>query len=593
MKSFQILLPHLKHYRRDVGLALCAIIISAFASLYQPRLLQNIQVAIMRNRTESVLQDAIWLIILGLIAIVAGIFNVYFAARLARGVTSDLREETYRKIQSFSFGNIEEFSAGSLSTRLINDMNQVMNMMMQLFMQLLRMPILIIGSFIFCIVIIPRYWWSTVVMVLLIVGFGILVLKKMNILFDKFQAKMDQISSQAQETLQGVRVVKSFNQGPQEIKKFNRTSDQLNGYNLTIGYWFSSIMPAFQLIAYLVITLVVFLIGRSIAAHPTYVTVISPFVNYVLTLLWSVMIAGMTMMQVSRAFISLSRIKEVLDTEPAVKFNDQAPVEKLGGDVEFDHVTFTYPDGDQPILKDISFKASAGQRIGIVGATGSGKSTLAQLIARLYDPDSGTIKIGGHNLKDVNEQSLRETVSFVLQKAILFSGTIATNLRQGNPQASLHELQTAARMAQANEFIQHYDDHFDHVVEERSANYSGGQKQRLSIARGLINKAPILILDDSTSSLDAESEKKVQTALENDLPNTTTFIIASKIVSVKNADKILVLDEGHLVAEGSHEELLKTSPVYQTIFATQHAKEKRSDIKWVIQEKPWNTSLST
>lgn len=579
MKSFQILLPHLKHYRRDVGLALCAIIISAFASLYQPRLLQNIQVAIMRNRTESVLQDAIWLIILGLIAIVAGIFNVYFAARLARGVTSDLREETYRKIQSFSFGNIEEFSAGSLSTRLINDMNQVMNMMMQLFMQLLRMPILIIGSFIFCIVIIPRYWWSTVVMVLLIVGFGILVLKKMNILFDKFQAKMDQISSQAQETLQGVRVVKSFNQGPQEIKKFNRTSDQLNGYNLTIGYWFSSIMPAFQLIAYLVITLVVFLIGRSIAAHPTYVTVISPFVNYVLTLLWSVMIAGMTMMQVSRAFISLSRIKEVLDTEPAVKFNDQAPVEKLGGDVEFDHVTFTYPDGDQPILKDISFKASAGQRIGIVGATGSGKSTLAQLIARLYDPDSGTIKIGGHNLKDVNEQSLRETVSFVLQKAILFSGTIATNLRQGNPQASLHELQTAARMAQANEFIQHYDDHFDHVVEERSANYSGGQKQRLSIARGLINKAPILILDDSTSSLDAESEKKVQTALENDLPNTTTFIIASKIVSVKNADKILVLDEGHLVAEGSHEELLKTSPVYQTIFATQHAKEKRSDIK--------------
>lgn len=578
MSSFKILIPHFKNYRKDVVAALIAIVISAFASLYQPKLLENIQKAIMADNRSLVLQDGVVLIILGLVAIASGIFNVYYAARIAQGVTSDLREETYAKIQSFSFGNIEKFSAGSLTTRLINDMNQIMNIIMQLFMQMLRMPILIVGSFIFCIVIIPRFWWATILMVALILGFGAYVLKRMNSLFDKYQRTMDKISSHAQETLQGIRVVKSFNQGPQEIKKFNKTSDQLNDYNIWIGYWFSAIMPAFQLIAYLVITLIIYLIGQGIAAHPSDVTVVSPFVNYILTLLWTIMIAGMTMMQFARGNISLGRIKEVLETEPDVKFNENASKEPLKGSVEFDHVTFTYPDGDEPTLKDISFKVKPGEMVGIVGATGSGKSTLAQLIARLYDPDSGVIKIGDHDLKDVSEESLRETVSFVLQKAILFSGTIASNLRQGNANANLHELQRAAGMAQATEFIERYNDQFEHEVEERSANFSGGQKQRLSIARGLIAKAPILILDDSTSALDAESEKKVQHALEHDLPDTTTFIIAEKIVSVLKADTILVLDDGKLVAQGTHEELLKTSPVYQQIFKTQKAKEKRADL---------------
>ena len=572
MNSFKILIPHFKNYKKDLVFALISILVSALSGLYQPKLLENIQKALMAEQRQSVIQDEILLIALGIIAIIAGIFNVYYASRLAQGVTSDLREETYAKIQSFSLENIEKFSAGSLTTRLINDMNQIMNMIMQLFMQMLRMPILIVGSFIFCIIIIPRFWWATIFMVALIFGFGFFVLKRMNALFEKYQAKMDQISNQAQETLQGVRVVKSFNQGPQEIKKFNQTSNKLNDYNIVIGYWFSAVMPAFQLIAYLVITLVVYLIGQSITAHPSDVTIISPFVNYVLTLLWAVMIAGMVMMQFARATISLGRIDEILKTEPTVKFNEKAFKKPLGGSVEFDHVSFTYPDGDKATLEDISFKIPAGKMVGIVGATGSGKSTLAQLIARLYDPTKGKVEIGGHNLRDVSEESLRKTVAFVLQKAILFSGTIASNLKQGNSRAKLHELQRAADMAQASEFIQRYNDSFDHEVEERSANFSGGQKQRLSIARGLISKSPILILDDSTSALDAESEKKVQEALEHELPDTTTFIIAEKIVSVKNADTILVLDEGKLVAQGTHEELLKTSPVYQEIYNTQRAK---------------------
>lgn len=574
----QILKPHLKKYRKEIILAVITILVSAFATLWQPRLLENIQKAILADNHDTVLRDGIGLVVLGLLAIIAGIFNVYYAAKIAQGITSDLREETYAKIQSFSFGNIEKFSSGSLVVRLINDMNQVMNMMMILFMQLLRMPIILIGSFVLSIVTIPHYWWAPVLMLALMMGVGFIVIQNMNQLFAKFQKYMDKISTRVKENLQGVRVVKSFNQGENEIKRFNKTSDSLNELNIKIGYWISTIMPAFMLIAYLVIALVVFLVGRSANLNPTDVAVVSPYVSYILTLLFAILIGGFVIMNFTRGMVSLRRIKEVLDTEPDVQFNPNASAAPEKGSIEFDNVSFTYPDGDKPTLKNISFKVKPGEMVGIVGATGSGKSTLAQLIPRLYDPTEGMIKIGGKDLKTIGEKPLRNTVSMVLQKAILFSGTIASNLRQGKEDATDYELKRASEIAQAQEFVGQYPDEFDHEVEERSANFSGGQKQRLSIARGVIGQPPILILDDSTSALDAKSEKLVQEALEHDLKDTTTVIIAEKIVSVMNADKILVLDDGKLVAEGTHEELLKTSPIYQDIYRTQKAKEKRGEI---------------
>lgn len=574
----QILKPHFKKYRKEIILAVITILVSAFATLWQPRLLENIQKAILADNHDTVLRDGIGLVVLGLLAIIAGIFNVYYAAKIAQGITSDLREETYAKIQSFSFGNIEKFSSGSLVVRLINDMNQVMNMMMILFMQLLRMPIILIGSFVLSIVTIPHYWWAPVLMLALMMGVGFIVIQNMNQLFAKFQKYMDKISTRVKENLQGVRVVKSFNQGENEIKRFNKTSDSLNELNIKIGYWISTIMPAFMLIAYLVIALVVFLVGRSANLNPTDVAVVSPYVSYILTLLFAILIGGFVIMNFTRGMVSLRRIKEVLDTEPDVQFNPNASAAPEKGSIEFDNVSFTYPDGDKPTLKNISIKVKPGEMVGIVGATGSGKSTLAQLIPRLYDPTEGMIKIGGKDLKTIGEKALRNTVSMVLQKAILFSGTIASNLRQGKEDATDYELKRASEIAQAQEFVGQYPDEFDHEVEERSANFSGGQKQRLSIARGVIGQPPILILDDSTSALDAKSEKLVQEALEHDLKDTTTVIIAEKIVSVMNADKILVLDDGKLVAEGTHEELLKTSPIYQDIYRTQKAKEKRGEI---------------
>ena len=576
-ESMKLLLPYFKKYAKDTLLSTIMVIITGLSTLYQPRILENIQKALMADQGHNVMNEVILLIAMAVVAIVAGILMVFFTSRLAQNITSDLRERTYRKIQSFSFANIEYFSTGSLTTRLINDMNQITNLIMNLFLQLLRMPILIFGSIIFSIITIPRYWWATLLMAALLTFLGTSVLKKMDAIFEKFQVKMDDISTQAKETLQGVRVVKSFNQEDQEIKKFNQTSDQLNVYNLQIGYWFSTIMPGLLLIGYLIIALVIYLIGTSIKAHPSDVAVISPYLNYILTLLFCSINLGAVSMTFTRGNVSSKRIQEILDTKPDVVFNDKAPKTKLAGSIEFDDVSFTYQGNEEPTLEHISFKAEPGQQIGIVGATGSGKSTLAQLIARIYDPTTGKIKIGGSDLREVSEEALRKTVSFVLQKAILFSGTIKTNLQQGKNEATNYELERAAQMAQAQEFIQRYPDTFDHEVEERSANLSGGQKQRLSIARGLISGAPILILDDSTSALDAESEAKVQQALEKELKDTTTVIIAEKIVSVMHADKILVLDDGKLVAQGTHEELLASSPIYQEIYQTQRAKEKRGE----------------
>ena len=573
----KLLLPYFKKYAKDTLLSTIMVIITGLSTLYQPKILENIQKALMADQGHNVMNEVILLIAMAVVAIVAGVLMVFYTARLAQNITSDLREKTYSKIQSFSFANIEYFSTGSLTTRLINDMNQITNLIMNLFLQLLRMPILIFGSIIFSIITIPRYWWATLLMAGLLIFLGTSVLKKMDVIFEKFQEKMDDISTQAKETLQGVRVVKSFNQEDQEIKKFNQTSDQLNVYNLQIGYWFSTIMPGLLLIGYLIIALVIYLIGTSIKAHPSDVAVISPYLNYILTLLFCSINLGAVSMTFTRGNVSLKRIQEVLDTKPDVVFNDKAPKTKLAGSIEFDDVSFTYQGNEEPTLEHISFKAEPGQQIGIVGATGSGKSTLAQLIARIYDPTTGKIEIGGSDLREVSEEALRKTVSFVLQKAILFSGTIKTNLQQGKNEATNYELERAAQMAQAQEFIQRYPDNFDHEVEERSANLSGGQKQRLSIARGLISGAPILILDDSTSALDAESEAKVQQALEKELKETTTVIIAEKIVSVMHADKILVLDDGKLVAQGTHEELLASSPIYQEIYQTQRAKEKRGE----------------
>ena len=553
----------------------CSIVMTGLmiaSSLLQPWLLKQVLDALQMSDSKAIYQAGAWLIGMGIIGLIAGGINVTTAAYIAQAVSSDLREKTFRKIQAFSYANIEQFNAGNLVVRMTNDINQIQNLVMMMFQILLRLPVLFIGSVVLAIVTVPELWWIIALLILLVTGLTAMMMGLMGPRFKKFQTLLEQMNAIAKENLRGVRVVKSFVQERAQFDKFSHVSDELLDQNLFIGYAFSVVEPIMMFVGYGAVYLAIWTLSGMVATDAGVVSSIASFIGYLNQIIFTIIMVGFLGNGVTRAIISMRRLNEVLDTEPAMTFPDIAD-EDLEGSIHFDHVTFTYPTDESPILKDISFEVAPGEMVGVVGATGAGKSTLAQLIPRLFDPQEGSISIGGKDLREVSQGSLRKNVSIVLQRAILFSGTIADNLRQGKLDASLSEMEWAAGIAQASEFIGRMADSFDSQVEERGNNFSGGQKQRMSIARGVVNHPKILILDDSTSALDAKSEKLVQEALNKDLKGTTTIVIAQKISSVVHADKILVLDQGRLIGQGTHKELVATNEVYREIYETQKGKE--------------------
>ena len=556
--------------------AVCSVLLVStvvITTLLQPSYLQEVLTAVLMNDQDEIFRVGKWLLIIAGIGLVAGLVNTIVAAKIAQGVSADIREKTFRKIQEFSYANIEEFNAGNLVVRMTNDVTQIQNFVMMLFTILMRVPLLFIGAFFMAVTTLPELWWMIIVIVVLVAAVMALVMSQMGPRFGKFQTLMEKMNSIAKENLRGIRVVKSFVQEKNQYAKFKETSNELLDLNLFIGYGFSVLQPLMMFISYMAIFASLYLVSGMVQDNVEVIGSFTSFMSYLMQIMFAIIMTSFMGMQASRAAISIKRINEVLDTEPAMTFVD-SPDEDLIGKIVFDNVSFTYPHDTEPTLKNVSFEIEPGQMVGVVGATGAGKSTLAQLIPRLFDPQEGSVFIGGRNVKDINQKTLRQTVSIVLQKAILFSGTIADNLRQGAPGASLEKLERAAGIAQAKEFIDRLDETYESQVEERGNNFSGGQKQRMSIARGVIGDPKVLVLDDSTSALDAKSEKLVQEALNHDLKGTTTVIIAQKISSVVKADKILVLDEGRLIGEGTHNELVATNAVYREIYETQKGKEE-------------------
>lgn len=547
--------------------------IVVITTLLQPSYLKDVLTAVLLNDQDEIFRVGKILLVIAGIGLLAGLANTINAAKIAQGVSADIRENTFRKIQSFSYANIEEFNAGNLVVRMTNDVTQIQNLTMMLFTILLRVPLLFIGAFIMAVRTLPELWWMIIVMVILIVAIMAIVMGQMGPRFGKFQTLMDRMNSIVKENLRGIRVVKSFVQEKNQYDKFKEVSNELLDLNIFIGYGFSILQPLMMFISYMAIFASLYLVSGMVDTNLEVVGGFTSFMSYLMQIMFAIVMTSFMGMQASRAAISIKRIAEVLNTEPAMTFVD-VPDEELNGSIVFDNVTFTYPHDTEPTLKNISFEIESGQMVGVVGATGAGKSTLAQLIARLFDPQEGSIFIGGRDVKEVNKNTLRDTVSIVLQKAILFSGTIADNLRQGAPGADLLRLERAAGIAQAKEFIDRLDETYESKVEERGNNFSGGQKQRISIARGVIGEPKVLVLDDSTSALDAKSEKLVQEALNHELKATTTVIVAQKISSVIKADKILVLDEGRLIGEGTHAELVANNAVYREIYETQKGREE-------------------
>ncbi|EFR66593.1 ABC transporter, ATP-binding protein [Enterococcus faecium TX0133a04] len=569
----KLILRHAKKYKIAVFISLLSVAVMVAAALWQPKLLQQVLEAIITEDNDEMKTIGIYLISLALLGLAAGVTNTIFSAKVAQGVSADIREEAFRKIQTFSFGNIEQFSAGNLVVRLTNDITQIQNLVMISLQSLFRIPFLFIGAFILAMITMPQLWWIIVALIVTVFLITALSFTRMGKHFMIIQKLIDRVNSIAKENLLGIRVVKSFVQEENQLKSFSKVSEDLTKHNIIVGTLFSVMIPSFMLAANLAVVGAIFFVSDLVKDDPTLIGGIASFMNYLMQIMMAIIIGGMMMMMTSRAAVSLKRIAEILDAEPDLTYLD-VPEQELTGSVTFDHVSFRYPGEDTDTLKDISFSIKPGEMVGIVGATGAGKSTLAQLIPRLFDPTEGKVEVGGVDLRQVNEKSLRQTVSFVLQKAILFSGTIAQNLRQGKKNATEKEMEHACSIAQAKEFIEKLSDRYEAPIEERSSNFSGGQKQRLSITRGVIGNPKILILDDSTSALDARSEKLVREALDRDLKGTTTIVIAQKIASVVKADRILVLDEGRLVGEGTHEELVAGNRVYQEIFETQKGTEE-------------------
>lgn len=505
---------------------------------------------------------------------VGGILGAYFSAKASISFTSDMRNDLFRKVQQFSFENIDGYSTGSLVTRLTNDVQQVQNVLMMGLRMALRAPGMFLGALIMAFMMNRQLAVIILIVIPFLLAAIILILKTAFPRFGEMQRKLDRLNSGIQESLTNVRVVKSFVREDHEIEKFSKLNDDLKESSLRALRIVIATMPVMTFAMNVTTLAVVWYGGNIIIAGKMPVGDLTAFTTYIVQILMSLMMLSMVFLQSSRASASMKRINEIFDTEIGLNDDNAENKDKkvTEGRVEFKNVSFGYSGENgrkDLVLEGISFTAEPGQTIGIIGSTGSGKTSLVQLIPRLYDVTGGEVLVDGVNVKEYSLKHLREGVGMVLQKNILFSGTIEENLRWGNEDAPMEDVIRFSESAQADPFVKTFKNGYDTEMGQGGVNVSGGQKQRLCIARALLKRPKILILDDSTSAVDTATEAKIRESLYHDLKDTTKIIIAQRISSVQEADQILVLEDGKIIGHGTHEELLKTCEAYSEIYTTQ------------------------
>ena len=506
-----------------------------------------------------------------------GVGGAYFGAKASVNFATDLRADAYRAVERYSFANIDKFSTGSLVTRMTNDVTQVQNFVNMLLRMALRAPGMLIAALMMAITLKPSlavvFAVTIPLMLLSILGIILVGFRR----FTKLQSKIDELNSTVQENITNVRVVKSFVREEYETKKFSRANNNLKEAGMAAMKVMIFMEPVTTLIMYATTIAVLWFGSGFVIDGGMAVGDLSAFVVYVNQILMSILMVTMLLMTSSRAIASAKRIRQVIDEVPDIDDSHADAPDRLieAGGVEFRDVSFRYyKNRDEYVLKHITLSVAPGSTMGIIGSTGCGKSTLVSMICRLYDPDTGAVLIDGVNVKDYSLRHLRDGVGMVLQKNTLFSGTIAENLRWGNESATDEQVRRVAEMAQADKFVSSFPKGYDTLIEQGGTNVSGGQKQRLCIARALLKHPKILILDDSTSAVDTATEKQIRTALTEDFTGVTKIIIAQRISSVMEADQIAVMNEGEIVAVGTHEELLGVSPEYQEIYESQMGGEE-------------------
>ena len=572
----KILATYLKPYWKATLLAPILMIIEVATNLIQPLLMVEIvDEGIKSGNVTYIIRLGVIMVGIALFGIIGGLGNVYFSSIVAQNYGTDLRTDLFKKVQSFSFENLDKFKTASLITRLTNDVMQIQNIVLAMLRVLVRAPLLGIGSIVMALTLNPGLA-SILLMTIPILALSILfVIKKGIPIFTKVQKKLDRVNTVMRENLTGIRVVKAFVRSDYEKQRFCEANNDLRDITMKASRIVGITMPVMMVVMNFSIVAIIWFGGIKANYGDMQVGQIMAFINYMMQVLFSLIMLSFMLMMVSRAKASTDRIIEVLKTKTDIHDTLEASDEPIkNGHVDFKEVFFRYPNaGGEPVLKNITFSAISGETVAIIGATGSGKSSLVNLIPRFYDVTEGKVLIDGKDIRNIKLNTLRNCVSMVLQESILFSGTIMENLRWGRDDAKDEEVIEAAKKADAHDFITHFPDGYNTVVGQRGVNLSGGQKQRLAIARALLKNPVILIMDDSTSAIDMGTEARIQSALKVLLKKPTCFIIAQRISTVLEADKIIVLEDGEIINIGNHSELLQKCSIYQDIYYSQMGKE--------------------
>lgn len=563
----------LRTYKSGLIISPFLVLIFVLCETTQPMLMAKVvDEGIMHRDLTSVLHIGLFMLLVSIIGLASNMGNVYISSYTAIGFGTDLRSALFSKIQQLSFSDIDQFGTSSLVTRLTNDITRVQQIVLISMRMLLRSPIMLLMATFFAVTI-NKELALVILTALPILGvFVFVILKKGFPLFIKVQQKVDSLNGVIRENLINIRIVKSFVREDFEKKKFNTSSEDLCDTVIRASNLMVTIFPLMQIVLNMSIIVILWFGGMKVIGGELKIGELISFVNYLTQILMSLMMLSMLVMMYARATASSRRITEVFDTEPTLENTPEGLTNEnkiQNGDITFKDVCFIYPGGKNYVLKDINFGIEAGQTVAIVGATGAAKSTLLQLIPRLYDVTSGTILIDGVDVRNYNLDELHSKISIVLQKNELFSGTIAENIRWGKPDATQDEVDRATKAAQAYDFIQSFPDGYNTRLERGGVNVSGGQKQRICIARAMLRKPKILIMDDSTSAVDTDTESKIRYNLKELLTDTTVLIVTQRVNTMQAADKVIVLDNGRIESIGTPTELLKSSCMYQEIYYSQ------------------------
>ncbi len=562
----------LQPYWRWAVLAPLLMVLEVAMDLTQPQLIQRIvDQGIAHHALGVVVTTGLWMVGCALIGLAGGMGCTVFAILAGQAFGADLRGALFRKVQTLSFGNLDRLETGGLITRLTNDVTQVTEVVMIMLRIMVRVPLLLVGSVLMAVLTSARLALLFVVLIPVVLGALVWIINRSYPLYSQVQRRLDALNTVMQENLAGVRVVKAFARAEHEVARFRHANDDLMGWNITAARVSVVTMPFMMLALNCGVVAALWIGGVQVHAGGLHVGQLIAFINYLMQALMALMAVSMLVVRIARAEASAERIWEVLDSIPEVQPRPGALTTfNPRGRVAFEHVSVSYRGSEHdPALEEITFVAEPGQSVALLGATGAGKSSLVNLIPRFYDASGGRVTIDGVDVRDLDERALRAAMGVVLQESVLFSGTIRDNIRYGRPEATEEEVIAAATIAQAHDFISGFAGGYDAVVGQRGVNLSGGPKQRIAIARALLVQPALLLLDDSTSAVDVETEARIQAALVSAHGGQTRIVVAQRISTVRSADKILVLDDGKLVAEGAHDELLASSPVYREIYQSQ------------------------